>query len=337
MKPIKSAGLLVFSLPLTFALVSAAYQARGVRRDRARYLPPGRVIQSGGRRVHVLAAAGPGLPVIVITGGGSPCLEWVAVQRALAGEVRVVLYDRAGLGWSDAAAGPRSAGRMARELHELLATAGITPPVILAGHSIGGLAALIYAGTYPGEVAGLALIDSSHPDMLTISWPDRRARWLISSARALARPLGLIRMACDLGLRDSIDSQAALIYPADLAGAGKALLLSSQRRRTGVRELLAVPRSCREAAPHLHHLGRLPLAVTTAGEPSSGTPGSRSAARAHHWYLAWQRMQADLAALSSDSTHDVATAAGHYIHRQDPALIAGVLRDLAHRTARQHK
>jgi len=59
----------------------------------------------------------------------------------------------------------RTAARMAEELHALLHSAGIAPPYVLAGHSLGGLVARVFIHLYPGEVAGLALIDASHPEM----------------------------------------------------------------------------------------------------------------------------------------------------------------------------
>jgi pimeloyl-ACP methyl ester carboxylesterase len=68
-------------------------------------------------------------------------MDWLAIQRALASDVPVVLYDRGGLGWSDPGIRPRTAARMAEELHALLAAARIEPPYVLAGHSFGGLIA----------------------------------------------------------------------------------------------------------------------------------------------------------------------------------------------------
>jgi pimeloyl-ACP methyl ester carboxylesterase len=52
----------------------------------------------------------------------------------------------------------------AYELHLLLKQAGIRGPYVLAGHSIGGLIARVYAEQYPIEVAGMVLVDSTHED-----------------------------------------------------------------------------------------------------------------------------------------------------------------------------
>jgi pimeloyl-ACP methyl ester carboxylesterase len=126
-------------------------------------------------------------------------LEWLGIQRALAPEVGSVVYDRAGLGWSDPAPGPRRLGVMVDELHTVLSASGVTPPYVLAGHSIGGLVALGYAARYPSDIAALALIDSSHPEMferITLGGVvSLRLSWLLRAARLCLTPLGLRRLA----------------------------------------------------------------------------------------------------------------------------------------------
>jgi len=71
---------------------------------------------------------------------------------------------RAGVGWSDPPFAPRTSTSIANELHELLHRAGVAPPYVLVGSSIGGEYARVFTAKYPTEVAGLVLVDSSHPD-----------------------------------------------------------------------------------------------------------------------------------------------------------------------------
>jgi pimeloyl-ACP methyl ester carboxylesterase len=51
-------------------------------------------------------------------------------------------------------------------LHALLAAAGERAPYVMAGHSYGGMIVRLYASRYPGEVAGLVLVDSSHEEQM---------------------------------------------------------------------------------------------------------------------------------------------------------------------------
>jgi hypothetical protein len=54
--------------------------------------------------------------------------------------------------------------------------------------------------------------------------------------------------------------------------------------------------------------------------------------RRSRWYTStWSVLQAEFAELSRNSSHTVAERAGHYIHRDDPGLVVGILRDLMFR------
>ena len=79
---------------------------------------------------------------------------------------RVCTYDRAGTGTSDHRPDGMHVTSLlqARELHDLLEGAAISPPYVVVAHSYGGFVGRLFAATYPGETAGLVLIDSSHED-----------------------------------------------------------------------------------------------------------------------------------------------------------------------------
>jgi pimeloyl-ACP methyl ester carboxylesterase len=51
------------------------------------------------------------------------------------------------------------------DLHALLAAADISGPIVLAGHSLGGLIVRLYASQYPDDVVGLVLVDGMPPDL----------------------------------------------------------------------------------------------------------------------------------------------------------------------------
>ena len=61
---------------------------------------------------------------------------------------------------------PRTGAVIIAELHEVLKKANVRPPYVLVGHSAGGLYLSLYARTYPEEVVGLVLVDSSHPEQI---------------------------------------------------------------------------------------------------------------------------------------------------------------------------
>ena len=91
-----------------------------------RYPAPGRVVDVGGFRLH-LNCSGTGSPAVVLDAAlGGSSISWSLVQPVIAKRTRICSYDRAGLGWSDAGPMPRTAGRVADELHTLLAAANGT-------------------------------------------------------------------------------------------------------------------------------------------------------------------------------------------------------------------
>lgn len=119
-----------------------------------------------GRKVeHVVA--GVGTPVVVFENGLGGRLQWWAeVLPAIARETTVFAYNRAGTGSSTEASTPRDGDAITEELRRNLRDIGMAPPYVLVGHSLGGLYMQLYARRYPQEVAGLVLVDSTHPEQL---------------------------------------------------------------------------------------------------------------------------------------------------------------------------
>jgi pimeloyl-ACP methyl ester carboxylesterase len=123
---------------------------------------PGRLVDLGGYRVHVLAegTAAPGrVPVIWFAGGHASGYAMHHLHRAFRGETRSILIDRPGTGWSDTGPFPRTTTREADEVVLALERAGEKGPFIWAGHSFGGLLAANIARRRPDLVHLLVLLD----------------------------------------------------------------------------------------------------------------------------------------------------------------------------------
>jgi pimeloyl-ACP methyl ester carboxylesterase len=153
------------SFGLCVLMIASAYQWISHMRDLRDNPPPGRLVDVGGYRMHI-HCIGRGSPTVILDSGLSDSsLSWFKVQPQIGRFTRVCSYDRAGLGWSDESPRPRESKVFADELHTLVHNAGIQPPLILVGHSMGGFDVLIYAHLYPGEVQGIVLVDSAYPDL----------------------------------------------------------------------------------------------------------------------------------------------------------------------------
>jgi len=97
-------------------------------------------------------------------GGGYGGYGWRVAQSGVAKFTRACWYDRAGEGWSDRPISVRNSSLIANDLHMVLQQIKVNEPVVLLGHSIGGEYIRIYTATFPSDVAGLVLADSTHPD-----------------------------------------------------------------------------------------------------------------------------------------------------------------------------
>src|SRR5215813_13487568 len=140
-----------------------------------RTAPPGRLVSVGHHRLHIRCEGDGGPSVIFDAALGGSSLSWTLVQPAVARLTQACSYDRAGFGWSDAGPLPRTAGRIADELNELLHAAAVAPPYVLVGHSYGGLVMRLYASRHPNDVAGLVLIEPAIPEEWTNPTDQQRA------------------------------------------------------------------------------------------------------------------------------------------------------------------
>ena len=137
--------------------------------------PPGRLVDIGTHRLH-LHCAGDGAPTVVFDAAlGASSLSWSLVQPSIARVTRACAYDRAGFGWSEGGLMPRTAGRIADELHQLLEIAAVPGPYILVGHSYGGLVMRVFAARHAAAVAGLVLIEPAIPEEWVTPSPEQHA------------------------------------------------------------------------------------------------------------------------------------------------------------------
>jgi pimeloyl-ACP methyl ester carboxylesterase len=108
---------------------------------------------------------GAGAAVVVFQSGhGDGLSVWNAVQPRTDAFARTVAFSRPGYGRSLDTSGERSPCRAAEEQRALLKRAGLSPPYVLVGHSLGGLYQYAYALLHPDEVAALVLLEPTHPD-----------------------------------------------------------------------------------------------------------------------------------------------------------------------------
>ena len=219
-------GTAVFVVGLSLAAVLAAASLRHLvvlsAACRA-HPPPGRMVDLGGYRVHLLAegAVRDGRPPVVWFAGGHASGHAIHhLHRAFRGETRSILIDRPGTGWSDAGPFPRTTAREAEEMVLALERAGEQGPYVWAGHSFGGLLVANIARRRPDLVHTVVLMDPTPLD--TIVFGPRLSA--LADMRRTAWHCGLAQLFCvDLQQRQEAKSRQTPAYAKALDAAHSAL------------------------------------------------------------------------------------------------------------------
>lgn len=152
------------------------------RRLEAKFPPKGVFVTANGVRMHVLdlppgQASDRPLPTVLLLHGANLCSEdmRMALGERLSRKLRVIIPDRPGQGYSAPGLGPlASPAYQATLIREVLRELRVSGPLIVAGHSFGGLIALRYALDNPDTVQGLVVINpTTHPRPQGIRWIQR--------------------------------------------------------------------------------------------------------------------------------------------------------------------
>jgi pimeloyl-ACP methyl ester carboxylesterase len=267
--------------------------------------PPGRMVDVGGYRLH-LHCRGSGHPAVVFEAGlGGFSIDWIFVQALLERDTEVCAYDRAGYGWSDSGPSPRDSDHIAGELALLLRNAGLQPPYVLVGHSFGGYNVGMFAKLHGRDVAGIVLVESSHPDQL-----ERMPHLPVEEGRA--------RRGTMVTFFDPKVMYAH--YPEEYWPPIGGLMSSPKALHTQQREF----RNFEMSASQVRMGGELPpvpLVVVTRGlRVWPETPLGNAQEEA------WSRMQRELAESVPGGRQIIARHSGHLVHLDEPDVVVHAVR-----------
>jgi len=266
-------------------------------------LPAGstRIVNVNGHPTRVLELGveerGANDPVLVLfSGAGSPLETWGGWPSEVSDLAPVVAYDRPGIGQSEYDGLEASPAHLVEHAHAVLDALGVPPPYILVGHSWGGPLALYFVGRYPDEVVGLVYLDPTDP---------RESR-------------------CETVMATDDEECAARWAEAEASTAGLSLPAGQRAELDGISAWQDTPVAERRV-PRDPDVPTGVLLGTLA--PSGG--GGPSYIDATFWagYLERRVTRfAERVRNLESSTLIIATDAGHFVHRADPALATEVTR-----------
>lgn len=332
---VKRILLALLALLLLLIVVGAIYEALGRKNAQAKYPPPGKLVDIGGRKMHI-DCRGTGSPTVILesglgTGGTT---DWTLVHDEIASFTRTCAYDRAGIMWSDAKDSRQDAAAVTEDLHKLLKGAGISDRLVLVGHSIGGPYTRTYVGKYGEQVAGLVMVDPSQPDQVArlakvvrIDVHPKRASALIHTAKALAWT-GIVRFVITRG------DKPQLRTPAETKRLGDAVTKAAAYASTSIRgsasELDGFDRTM-DQARGVRSFGDRPLIVLTAMAPMK--PEQLKALdlkpeAGARFKQEWKTLHTEQAAFSTRGRQQIVPDATHYIQVDRPDVVIGAVREV---------
>jgi pimeloyl-ACP methyl ester carboxylesterase len=274
------------------------------------------LVDVGGYSLHLYCTGEEGAPTVVMDSGlGGAVLDWQLVQPEVAEFARVCTYDRAGMGWSEPGAQPRTSQQIVKELHTLLGNAEVQGPYVLVGHSFGGTNMQVYASQYPDEVAGMVLVDSALEDeeAITLTKSLQPSPVLLK----ILATIGVTRLPYTLGGEAPSQTSPDLVE-------GQAAISSHRKDIYAVAdETSSLEESFDEKRAAPMALGDKPLMVLTAGPPPLEliTRQGLSQEQAHRIDELHSESQADLTQHSQYAKQIIAEDSGHYIHVEQPDLV----------------
>jgi len=186
-----AAGLVILLSLAARPILMLALGGPGADSPRHRSADSGRRLTApGGARLYTEAVGPAGAPTLVLTHGwGADSDLWHYAKRDLASDFRIVTWDLPGLGNSEQPPDRNySLERMAEDLHAVVVAA--PGPVVLAGHSIGGMINLTFCRKYPdllgNKVRGIVEMNSTYTNPVSTTKGNQLARAL---QKPVAEPL----------------------------------------------------------------------------------------------------------------------------------------------------
>jgi pimeloyl-ACP methyl ester carboxylesterase len=310
--------------------------------------PQHMVAIAGGRRLN-LFCLGAGSPTVLFeAGAGSNGSTWRRVQGQVAAYTRACAYDRAAYGFSDPPGRVMDAANVVDDLQQMIVAAPVKTPVVLVGHSIGGLYATLFAAEHKNEVAGMVLVDPSF------------AHQFESFAAGDGQSDKSLLYATFRGMTDGMRACQALVHAAKpgqtpSAKAANCLPSASMPEQPDAVLLAAltqqwtqpayydavvseaqsfIPTTEGEGHPPADddeldaasgNLGDIPLVVLTAGQTMGSFPGLSEAQRAQ-FATAWVAGHDALAHRSRRGKSVLVANSGHYIQIEQPAAVLDAIR-----------
>jgi pimeloyl-ACP methyl ester carboxylesterase len=304
------------------------------------------VALSDGRQMNFVCA-GTGFPTLVVESGlGSHMLHWQKVAGRLSKLTKTCFYDRAGFGFSDTSNRPLTAMSVTDDLHLLLRNAKVTRPVVLVGHSLGGLYATVYVNRFPKNVAGMVLIEPSFAQQDKDLNTEQRAQDEAGFNASMANLRGCAALARQGRLATETHEECFAFAP-DRTAAEKTYLLyqftrpyryeamasevEAQHSRDGASDV-----NSKAAVDTRRSYRNIPLIVLTAERTKNPNETPVEREQAIKAWASWKAGHEQLASRSSIGKSLVVSDTNHFIQIDQPDAVVEAVAAVVQQVRQKH-
>jgi len=319
--------LFFISLFIFIIITGYIYEIISLNRGLTKYPPPGDFVEVDGQKIHVNSTGENDVNVVILTGSGSFSADWMKIQKEVSNFARVITYDRPGYGWSSEHKTSRTSDQVVKELDSILSAKNVKGPIILVGHSLGGLYAQYYQDKHPDQVSGMILVDSRPPEFSNIlplvsKEMDKMASSQTNMGMLLSR-IGVVRLLTNSMTPDYVPEEIRDIRNA--IGYQSKVFKAMEDEAKYIQDL-------ESKVSDLPPIGDLPLTVISHGkevfflDPDDLDGEVKN--EAEQVPQVWNELQEKTANRSSNSSLLIAKNSGHDIMLEEPEIVVESIRNM---------
>ncbi len=270
--------------------------------------------------------------VVILPGMNCPIDDWYEVIRAVSRDCRVIAFNRAGCGSSEPNPDGPSVLNTVLDLRTLLDRLDVHEPVVLVGHSYGGLCVQRFCRKFPDWVEGVVLVDSTSVDLQrldTLELPILNERqsdedWLNNCKRLSSLTSAEISQEIDTRLTPHQLTLPSNVQQRIIEFSTNPVLYS-----TMVKEV-EIWRQCAQETKTAEPFPEVPLKVIARDPQYSMKLMARDGipvSEAELFELTWNKLLVEQAELSPRGELIIAGHSGHSVHEYRPDIVIDAIRN----------
>ena len=178
----------ITALTIVLSVGTNLYNRSCLEKEAKLILHKGQYVEVDGHDMNLLIEGEGDKTLVFLAGAGtpSPILDFKPLTDILKNDVKAVIIEKFGYGYSDEIDGDRTVDVIMEQDREALLAAGVEGPYILCPHSASGFEAMYWVNHYPDEVEAIIGLDMGIPeeyDYMGVDWENLQAEDPVETAK----------------------------------------------------------------------------------------------------------------------------------------------------------